>query len=50
MTDAEWAQVRASMPVPVWLEGRGGRPENKHNEGPALECAESERGLCGDGP
>lgn len=27
MTDAEWAQVRASMPVPAWLEGRGGRPE-----------------------
>ncbi|MEZ0095215.1 IS5 family transposase [Streptacidiphilus sp. EB129] len=28
MTDAEWAQVRASMPVPAWLEGRGGRPES----------------------
>jgi len=27
MTDAEWAQVRAAMPVPAWLEGRGGRPE-----------------------
>lgn len=27
MTDAKWAQVRASMPVPAWLEGRGGRPE-----------------------
>jgi Putative transposase of IS4/5 family (DUF4096) len=27
MTDAEWAQIRASMPVPAWLEGRGGRPE-----------------------
>ena len=27
MTDAEWARVRASMPVPAWLEGRGGRPE-----------------------
>ena len=27
MTDAEWAQVRALMPVPAWLEGRGGRPE-----------------------
>ena len=26
-TDAEWAQIRASMPVPAWLEGRGGRPE-----------------------
>lgn len=27
MTDAEWAVVRAAMPVPAWLEGRGGRPE-----------------------
>ena len=27
MTDAEWVEVRASMPVPAWLEGRGGRPE-----------------------
>ncbi|WP_055585877.1 IS5 family transposase, partial [Peterkaempfera griseoplana] len=27
MTDAEWAQVRASLPVPGWLEGRGGQPE-----------------------
>ncbi|MFE0654689.1 transposase [Streptomyces sp. NPDC059534] len=28
MTDREWAQVRAAMPVPGWLEGRGGQPEN----------------------
>jgi len=28
MTDAEWAQAKASMPVPAWLEGRGGRPES----------------------
>jgi transposase len=27
MTDAEWAVVRAAMPVPAWLEGRGGQPE-----------------------
>ncbi|WP_157977574.1 IS5 family transposase [Streptomyces triticisoli] len=27
MTDAEWAEVRTSLPVPGWLEGRGGRPE-----------------------
>ncbi|GHF36565.1 hypothetical protein GCM10018783_01100 [Streptomyces griseosporeus] len=26
MTQAEWQVVRASMPVPAWLEGRGGRP------------------------
>lgn len=28
MTDEEWAQVRAAMPVPGWLEGRGGQPES----------------------
>ncbi|MFD8634692.1 transposase [Streptomyces sp. NPDC059533] len=27
MTDAEWAEVRAALPVPAWLEGRGGQPE-----------------------
>ncbi|MGW3951045.1 IS5 family transposase [Streptomyces sp. NPDC004752] len=27
MTDAGWAEVCAAMPVPAWLEGRGGRPE-----------------------
>lgn len=27
MTDEEWAVVRASLPVPGWLEGRGGQPE-----------------------
>jgi transposase len=27
MTDAEWAEVRAAMPVPAWLLQRGGRPE-----------------------
>jgi transposase len=27
MTDEEWAVVRDAMPVPAWLEGRGGRPE-----------------------
>ncbi|GGO94366.1 hypothetical protein GCM10012280_49020 [Wenjunlia tyrosinilytica] len=27
MSDAEWAVVRDAMPVPPWLEGRGGRPE-----------------------
>lgn len=28
MTDAEWQAVRAALPVPAWLEGRGGRPES----------------------
>lgn len=28
MTDAEWAVVRDAMPVPAWLEGRGGQPES----------------------
>ncbi|WP_233518572.1 IS5 family transposase [Streptomyces corynorhini] len=27
MTASEWAVVRDAMPVPAWLEGRGGRPE-----------------------
>ncbi|MFE2672594.1 transposase, partial [Streptomyces hygroscopicus] len=27
MTDAEWAAVRPLLPVPAWLQGRGGRPE-----------------------
>src|SRR4051794_35185795 len=27
MTDAEWQVVRAALPVPAWLEGRGGQPE-----------------------
>jgi transposase len=27
MTDAEWTVVRAAMPMPAWMEGRGGRPE-----------------------
>lgn len=27
MADQEWAQVRAAMPVPGWLESRGGQPE-----------------------
>ncbi|MFD7001020.1 transposase [Streptomyces mirabilis] len=27
MTDTEWAVVRDALPVPAWLEGRGGQPE-----------------------
>ncbi len=27
MKEAEWQIVRALLPVPAWLEGRGGRPE-----------------------
>lgn len=27
LTDAEWAVVRDLLPVPGWLEGRGGQPE-----------------------
>nr|WP_078917535.1 transposase [Streptomyces sp. NRRL S-813] len=27
MSDAEWAVVRPLLPVPAWMEGRGGRPE-----------------------
>lgn len=27
MSDAEWRVARDAMPVPPWLEGRGGQPE-----------------------
>ncbi|WP_231976299.1 transposase [Streptomyces sp. 3214.6] len=27
MTDTEWVTVRDAMPVPPWLQGRGGQPE-----------------------
>ncbi|WP_409467985.1 hypothetical protein [Streptomyces sp. HC307] len=27
MTDAEWVVVGAGLPVPAWMDGRGGRPE-----------------------
>ncbi|MEU0035654.1 IS5 family transposase [Streptomyces sp. NPDC006333] len=27
MTEAEWQVIRPLLPVPAWLEGRGGRPE-----------------------
>ncbi|MEU9444352.1 transposase [Streptomyces sp. NPDC048304] len=27
MTDAEWAAIRPLLPVPAWLQGRGGQPE-----------------------
>ncbi|WP_327326883.1 transposase [Streptomyces sp. NBC_01210] len=26
-TDAQWAVIRDALPVPAWLEGRGGQPE-----------------------
>ncbi|MFF3247404.1 IS5 family transposase [Streptomyces sp. NPDC002870] len=27
MTDAEWTAVRSLLPMPAWLQGRGGQPE-----------------------
>ncbi|MFD3451536.1 IS5 family transposase [Streptomyces sp. NPDC058691] len=27
MTDTEWAAMRELLPVPAWMEGRGGQPE-----------------------
>ncbi|MFI9780531.1 IS5 family transposase [Streptomyces sp. NPDC051956] len=27
MSDAEWVVVRTALPVPAWMDGRGGRPE-----------------------
>jgi hypothetical protein len=26
-SDAEWAAIRPLLPVPAWLQGRGGQPE-----------------------
>ncbi|MGW6257682.1 transposase [Streptomyces sp. NPDC055085] len=28
MSDEEWTAVRSLLPVPAWLEGRGGQPES----------------------
>ncbi|MGW0570756.1 transposase [Streptomyces tauricus] len=28
MTDAQWAVVRDALPVPAWMEGRGGKKIN----------------------
>ncbi|MEU6974348.1 IS5 family transposase [Kitasatospora aureofaciens] len=27
MTDAEWSEIRDLLPVPAWMNGRGGQPE-----------------------
>ncbi|MEU2159454.1 IS5/IS1182 family transposase, partial [Streptomyces sp. NPDC019396] len=27
LTEAEWQVIRPLLPVPAWLQGRGGRPE-----------------------
>jgi hypothetical protein len=35
LTDAEWAIVRPLLPVPAWLNGRGGRPEGFCHRGAA---------------
>ncbi|MET9382395.1 transposase [Streptomyces sp. NPDC002928] len=32
VTGAEWAAVRPLLPVPAWLEGRGGQPEGCHRQ------------------
>ncbi|MET9914127.1 transposase, partial [Streptomyces sp. NPDC006476] len=31
MTESEWQVIRAVLPVPAWLEGRGGRPEGYYH-------------------
>jgi hypothetical protein len=43
MTDAEWAVVRASLPVPGWLEGRGGQPEGYCHRQMIDQCHEVKR-------
>lgn len=40
MSDAEWAVVRDAMPVPGWLEGRGGQPESYCHRQMVDQCRE----------
>jgi transposase len=28
MTDEQWQAIRPLLPVPAWMESRGGRPES----------------------
>jgi hypothetical protein len=43
MTDAEWAVVRAALPVPAWMDGRGGRPEGYCHRQMVDQCREVKR-------
>ncbi|MFF8612101.1 hypothetical protein ACF07K_05490, partial [Streptomyces sp. NPDC015350] len=45
MSDAEWAVVRDAMPVPGWLEGRGGQPESYCHRQLVDQCHEVKRQL-----
>jgi len=40
LTDAEWAIVRPLLPVPAWLNGRGGRPEGYCHRQMVDQCHE----------
>ena len=40
MTDCEWAVIRVAMPMPAWLEGKGGRPEAHCHRGMVDQCHE----------
>ncbi|MFD3731258.1 transposase [Streptomyces sp. NPDC058632] len=40
MTDAEWAAVRPLLPVPAWLRGRGGQPEEYCHRAMLDQCHE----------
>jgi hypothetical protein len=43
MTDVEWAAVRPLLPVPAWLEGRGGKPEGYCHRQMIDQCHEVKR-------
>ncbi|MFF4795564.1 transposase [Streptomyces sp. NPDC001276] len=43
MTDAEWAEVRPLLPVPGWMQGRGGRPEGYCHRAMLDQCREVKR-------
>lgn len=45
MSDAEWAVVAPLLPLPCWLDGRGGRPE-KYCRRAVIDAI---RYVCGNG-
>ncbi|CAG7614122.1 hypothetical protein SBRY_100235 [Actinacidiphila bryophytorum] len=43
MTDAQWAAIRPLLPVPGWLQGRGGQPEAYCHRAILDQCHEVKR-------
>lgn len=49
MRDAEWDAIRSLLPVPAWLEGRGGQPEGFAIASCSMGCGISSTATCPDG-